>query len=305
MDNNKDNAGCARLIINPRAGRNRGKRYARRLRRRLASSGLAFRASFSRARGDIERQVIDACQQGCRVVVVAGGDGTVHEAVNGVLKAATDTAIALIPLGTGNDFAKALDLPRTWRDACDQVVAKIRSGQPRVIDAGRCNDFFFANGVGLGLDAIVTATSERLKWVPGPIAYLLALGSLLGKPVPSTQARIEHDDGVYEGPVSLAVTCNGQYVGGVFHLAPRARNDDGRFDLVIAEAIDRGQVIRHAPKVLRGKHEHLSIVTMLTTRRVRITVDPPMPVEADGEMRYESTSELTIELLPGALRIFA
>ncbi|MGI9264265.1 MAG: diacylglycerol/lipid kinase family protein [Gammaproteobacteria bacterium] len=305
MNSDNDNAGCARLIINPFAGRNKGKRHARRLRRRLAASGLAFRASFSRARGDIERQVIEACQQGCGLIVVAGGDGTVHEAVNGVLKAASDTAIALIPMGTGNDFAKALDLPRNWRDACDRVVERIQRGQPRVIDAGRCDDFFFANGVGLGLDAVVTATSERLKWVPGPIAYVLALCSLLVNRIPSTQARIEHDDGVYEGPVSLAVTCNGQYVGGVFHLAPRAKNDDGRFNLVIAEAVNRGQVIRHAPKVLSGTHEDLSIVTTLTTRRVAITVDPPMPVEADGEMRYTSASQLTIELLPAALRIFA
>jgi diacylglycerol kinase (ATP) len=299
------NAGIARLIINPCAGRNRGRRYARRLRQHLTTSGLNFRASFSRASGDIERQVIEACNSGCRHIVVAGGDGTVHEAVNGILKSGADAAIGLIPLGTGNDFAKSINLPVAWRDACDRVVRLIRSDQPRIIDAGRCNDFYFANGVGLGLDAIVTATSERLKWVPGPIAYMLALGGLLRKPIPSTEAKIQHDKGIIEGRVSLAVTCNGQYVGGVFHLAPQARIDDGKFHLVVADAINRGQLIRHAPKVLRGTHEDLSIVTTVATRRVVLSVDPPMPVEADGEMRYESASELTIELLPGALRVFA
>jgi len=295
----------ARLIINPRAGRNRGRRRARQLRQRLARSGLDFRASFSRARGDIEKQVIEACNNGCRHIVVAGGDGTVHEVVNGILKTGTETAFGLIPLGTGNDFAKSIHLPVSWRDACDRVVELIRSDNPRIIDAGRCNDFYFANGVGLGLDAIVTATSERLKWVPGPIAYVLALGSLLRKVIPATRARIEYDNGTFEGSISLAVTCNGQYVGGVFHLAPQASNDDGQFHLVIADAINRAQLIRHAPKVLRGTHENLSIVTTVTTRRVVLSVDTPMPVEADGEMRYTSASELTIELLPGALRVFA
>ena len=305
MEDPTDKTEWARLIINPRAGRNRGRRCARRLRHRLAASGLNFRASFSRTRGDVEKQVTEACRNGCRHIVIAGGDGTVHEAVNGILKSGADTAIGLIPLGTGNDFAKAMGLPMTWRDACDRVVELIRIDQPRIIDAGRCDDFYFANAVGLGLNAIVTATSERLKWIPGPIAYLLALGNVLRRPVPATQARIEHDHGVFEGPMSLAVTCNGQHVGGVFHLAPRARNDDGLFDLVIADAIDRGQLIRHAPKVLRGTHEDVPLITMVKTRRVVLSVDPPMAVEADGEIRCTSASGLTIELLPGALRIFA
>ena len=301
-----DNEGdVARLIINPHAGRNRGRRYARRLRHLLGESGFRFQASFSRQRGDVEKQVLEACRSGCRHVVVAGGDGTMHEAANGVLRAGTDTAIGLIPLGTGNDFAKAVGLPLDWREACERVVGLARAGRYRKVDAGRCDDFFFANGVGLGLDAIVTAASERLKWLPGPIAYVMAVAGLLIRPVPATMMRIEHDEGVFEGETALAVVCNGQYIGGVFHLAPSAKNDDGVFQLVIADRVDRWQLLRYAPKVLRGTHEDLPIVTMLGARRIVMRAEPGMPVEADGEVRYRAATSLEIELLPGALRILA
>lgn len=301
--NNSDEV--ARLIINPHAGRNRGRRYARRIRRRLEKSGFRFQATFSRRRGDVEKQVIEACRSGCRYIVVAGGDGTVHEAANGILKSGADSAMGLIPLGTGNDFAKALGLPLDWHAACARVVQLARDGQHRQVDAGRCDDFYFANGVGLGLDAIVTAASERLKWLPGPIAYVMAVASLLARPVPSTKVRIEHDDGVFEGDVALAVTCNGQYVGGVFHLAPSAVNDDGKFKLVIADQVNRWQLLRYAPKVLRGTHESLQIVTMVDTTRIVMHANPAMPVEADGEIRYKAARSLEIELLPGALRVLA
>ncbi len=301
--NNSDDV--ARLIINPHAGRNRGRRYARRIRRRLEDSGFRFQATFSRRRGDVEKQVMEACRSGCRHVVVAGGDGTVHEAANGILKSGADSAIGLIPLGTGNDFAKAVGLPLDWRDACARVVQLARDGQYRHVDAGRCDDFYFANGVGLGLDAIVTAASERLKWLPGPVAYVMAVASLLARPVPSTKVRIEHDHGVFEGEAALAVACNGQYIGGVFHLAPSALNDDGKFKLVIADRVNRWQLLRYAPKVLQGTHENLPIVTMVDTTRIVMQADPGMPVEADGEVRYKAARSLEIELLPGALRVLA
>lgn len=294
----------ARLIINPRAGRGRGRRYARRLRRYLERSGLKFRATFSRAAGDIERQAFDACQSGCRHVVVVGGDGTIHEAVNGVLSSDTGAALGLIPLGTGNDFAKAVGLPMDWRGACDRVVERIAQ-PPRYIDAARCNDFYFANGIGIGFDAMVTVASERLKWLPGSVAYVVALVEAMIAGIPRTAARITVDGQSHDQEMSLAVVCNGQYIGGVFHIAPRALNDDGLLQLVVAEGVNRRQVMRLAPKVIRGTHVDAPEAKFIDGRRFVIETDQPLPVEADGEVRYRDATRVEIEILPGALPVLA
>jgi YegS/Rv2252/BmrU family lipid kinase len=297
--------GPARLIINPRAGHGRGRRYARRIRRHLEKSGLPFSASFSRAAGDVRHQVEAAVARGCRHIVIVGGDGTVHEAVNGLLAAGGDAALGLIPLGTGNDFAKAIGLPASWREACDQAVGHIRDGRPRRIDAGRCNDFFFANGVGIGLDARVTVASEAIKWLPGSLSYVIGLLQVLIAGVPSSRARIRIDGQAVEQQISLAAICNGQWVGGVFNIAPRARIDDGRLQIVLAEPLSRRQVLRLAPRVMRGTHEGIPEARFLDCRKLEIELDAGFPMEADGEVRGLAVRRLEIELLPGALAILA
>ncbi len=297
----------ARLLINPRAGRGRGRRCARRLRRRLEAAGVRVRASFSRAPGDVEAQVRAACAEGWPHVIVAGGDGTIHEAVNGILAAGAGaaTALGLIPLGTGNDFAKSIELPRDWRAAADRVADRLRSGTVRRVDAGRCNDFYFANGLGLGLDAEVTALSERLKWLPGSAAYVAALAGLLARGAPAVRGRIEHEGGAFEQRVSMVAALNGQWIGGVFHLAPSARNDDGLLQLVVAEPVNRRQILRYAPRVMRGRHEDLAIVRVAASRWLRLTVDAPLILEADGEIRERRATRLEVEALPGALALLA
>lgn len=245
-----------------------------------------------------------ACDSGCRHVVVVGGDGTLHEAVNGILKAGTDAALGLIPLGTGNDFAKAVNLPMEWRAACDLVVGRIGK-PPRRIDAARCNDFYFANGLGMGLDACVTAASERLKWLPGSLSYMAALVQVMAQGIPRTQARIVHDGQVLEQEISLAVACNGQYIGGVFHIAPRAVNDDGLLQLVVAQGVSRRQVLALAPKVIRGTHEGVPEASFIDGKHFIVETELPLFVEADGEVRYRNARRIEIQVLPGALGVLA
>lgn len=292
-----------RLIINPRAGRGRGRRYARRIRRYLERSGCTVHPSFSRAPGDVEAQTREACREGYRHVVIVGGDGTVHEAANGVLSCAGQAALGLIPLGTGNDFAKAVGLPLDWRKACAAVADRIASGQSRRIDAGRCNDFFFANGVGIGLDAAVTLTSEKMKWLPGSVAYVLALITVMVRGIPAARARIECDDEVRHAAISMAVACNGSWLGGVFCIAPRARNDDGVLQIVVAGPLTRRRILRLAPSVIRGTHEGAPEATFTDCRSFRIRLERPRPVESDGEIRYQAATDLDIEILPNALRL--
>ena len=294
----------ARLIINPKSGVGRGYRYARRIRRRLAASGLTFHTSFGRNVGDIEHQARKACDAGYKIIVVVGGDGTVHEAANAVLERGSDVTLGLIPMGTGNDFARATGVPEDWRKACDLIVDSIRAGTSRRVDAGRCNDFFFANGVGVGLDARVTIASESLKWLPGALAYVLALIIVMVRGIPRARAKISCDGNEIAQEVSMIATCNGAWLGGVFFIAPEARPDDGMLQVVIAEGLSRLAVMRLAPKALKGTHVNEPIAKFIDCRAVRIKLERPLPVESDGEVRCLAATALDIELLPGALKVF-
>jgi diacylglycerol kinase (ATP) len=293
------------LLINPRAGRGRGQRCAADLHRRLEDRGLCVRASVGSGPGDIEARARAAATAGSRRLIVAGGDGALHEAVNGIMASGRDVALGLVPLGTGNDFAKAAGIPRDWRAAADRVVAQIRRDAPRRIDVGRCNGFYFVNGLGAGLDAVVTRDAERLKWLPGGAAYVTALLGLLARGAPRASARIEHEGGVLEEEIAFVTVCNGQWLGGAFHFAPRARIDDGRLDVVASTRLSRRQIIRYAPKVMRGQHEDLPVARVFETRRLRVTLDRPLILEADGEIRDRKVRQLEVELLPGALGLLA
>ena len=153
------------LFINPAAGRGRARHRAKSIRRLLTESGVEFEEIQSSAVGDLEYKVFAAASAGADRIIVAGGDGSVHEAVNGILRSSSQTALGVIPTGTGNDFAKACSIPLHWEDATRLLADRIGSDMPlRYIDTGRMNDRYFANGVGIGFDAKINqiARSNRL-----------------------------------------------------------------------------------------------------------------------------------------------
>ncbi len=145
------------LIVNPTAGRGRAGRNIPSLRDLLHANEIDHEIIESRGRGDVEKQVQLHINRGAEKIIVAGGDGSVHEAVNGVLQADRPAALGVIPLGTGNDFAKACTMPPHWEDATILLADRIRSDAPsHNIDVGQMNDRYFANGAGIGFDAKVT-----------------------------------------------------------------------------------------------------------------------------------------------------
>ena len=161
------------LYVNPTAGRDRaGKRLAR-IEELLVEAGINFKTQLSTEVGDLERQVRAAVDGGADRIVVAGGDGSIHEAVNGIMAAAGTAKLGVIPTGTGNDFAKASEIPLDWEHATTLLGNRIASGASwRCIDVGRMNERYFANGVGIGFDAKVTKVINQQRWqsrhgVPG------------------------------------------------------------------------------------------------------------------------------------------
>jgi diacylglycerol kinase (ATP) len=290
------------VLANPCAGNGRGRRIGARAVALLEEHGLSVESVVSRSIGHLEEVAGVEAAHGRSRVIAVGGDGTVSAVARGLLGVAgAPTILGIVPLGTGNDFVKSAGLPRDWKAACRRLAAGC---VPREIDAGRVNGRWFINGVGLGFDAAVAAATLRHKWLPGPLGYVAGLFEALlagpGHPV----CTIRWDGGEDRRAVTLVAACNGQYVGGLFRLAPRAVLDDGYLDLAWADALDRWQVLRYAPSVLRGTHERFAFTQRARTTRVEISSDRPMPVQADGELIGAGLTHLVIELAPRALRLW-
>jgi YegS/Rv2252/BmrU family lipid kinase len=286
------------LIVNPCAGRGAAERLAPVVLARLRDRGVACEARASRAPGEVSRLVAEALRDGASCVAVLGGDGTVNEAVNGYVGVAGPSqALAIIPAGTGNDFAKMLAADGDWRVACERIV----SGARRRVDLGRCNGRHFANGIGAGFDAQVAIEANAMRWLRGNAVYGVALAKTLLLRYATPHARIAHDGGVLEGRVTMVAAANGTTYGGAFRVAPGADVADGLLDLMVADRLSRIGIIGFIPHVLSGTHIGRRGVSYLRTRRVTVETELPLAVHADGEIIERAATRLDIEVLPGAL----
>jgi len=291
------------LFLNPIAGRGRAKRRLPRILALLEETGIHVVVHQSVAVGDLERQLREAVSGGVTQLIVAGGDGSIHEAVNGIMAAGGGAALGVVPVGTGNDFAKAAGIPLDWEAATTLLARRIADGaSPRSVDLGRMNDRWFANGAGIGLDAKVTQIARAYRWPIGDLVYLVAIFRAMLDGIATPEIRIEAGEFRWDGPLTLANISNGPWVGGMFHIAPMAKNDDGRLELLIAEPVGRGRILQLLPGLVRGSHMDEPEIVHASVQQVRVSATAAVPSHLDGEVQ-PMQSEFEIEVLPGALRL--
>lgn len=291
------------VVINPTAGRGRAGRNGKVLRSLLEANEIDHFIIESDCRGDVEARVLSQIEDGADRIIVAGGDGSIHEAVNGLMRSENNASIGLIPMGTGNDFAKACDIPLDWEDAARLLVERLRNGVPgKGIDVGRMNDRYFANSAGIGFDAKVTQIAESIRLEIGDFVYLLAVFRAMWDGVATSELHIDYDGGSYSGRITLASFANGDWVGGMFHIAPTASNDDGVFDLVIAKPVSRLRILGLLPRLMRGTHIEQPEILHAPIKRCHITADAPVPSHLDGEVQALS-SEFSVRIIEKGLHL--
>lgn len=286
------------VILNPAAGRGRVRREWPSMARRLHAAGITFELVETRSPGEgvalAERAAHDY-----DVVIAAGGDGTVHEVANGLLRAGAGAAFGVLPLGSGDDFVKMLP-PR-------DAVERIAHGTPRAFDAGRIaagSTRFFANGMDIGFGAHGAYNIRKVPRVfTGLAAYLGAIALTLVR-YPKLEVRLQLDGGeAFAQTTAMTAVMNGRAFGGSFHVCPDARADDGELDLLIADGIGRLAILGLVPRIMRGTHGGDPRLKLLRAKKVTIESAVPLLVEADGEIAFESARRLEIEILPAALRV--
>jgi YegS/Rv2252/BmrU family lipid kinase len=289
----------ALVIVNPAAGRGRAARKWPEVERRLAASGIRFDVAVTSKAGEAEFLAFNATHD---VVVAAGGDGTVHEVVNGLMRSGGKAAFGVIPLGSGDDFEKLLS-PR-------EAVARLQAQITRQFDVGRIvsgsETRCFANGMDIGFGAHGAANVAR---VPGVLTGFGAyLGALLLTMVryPLLRVRLQLDEAPpFELVTAMTAIMNGTTFGGSFQVCPDARPDDGLLDLLLVDAVGRLEILQLVPKILRGAQAGDARLRLTRARKVMIESSEPLLVEADGEIAFDQARSLRIEVLPGALKVLA
>ncbi|HEU0302410.1 MAG TPA: diacylglycerol kinase family protein [Longimicrobium sp.] len=292
------------VILNPVAGSGAAARVRAVVEHELAQAGASWTLVETGRRGHAAELAEAAAREGWPAVVAVGGDGTVHEVVNGLMRAAEggpSVPLGIVGVGSGNDFALLAGIAGDPGWAVRRMVA----AEPRAVDVGRVGCEWFSNGVGIGLDARVGIEIDRRRRFRGMAMYLHALGRVLRTFRPP-HVRVEIDGRmVADGPMTLVTIGNGGRHGGGFWICPEARIDDGVLDVCMAEGMGTLGILGLLPRVIRGTHVGARRVRMHLAHRVRITSPDPLPVHADGEVIAEDARELEIEIFPGRLRVLA
>jgi diacylglycerol kinase (ATP) len=287
------------LIVNPAAAGGRLGRDWPRLAARLRAVGLDPPVSVTRAPGHASDLAAEAVAAGHDVVVAAGGDGTLCEVLQG-LHAAGRGALAVLPLGTGNDAARMLGLPLALEAAARVVLA----GARRRVDLLRAGDRVVLNAVGIGLLGSINVNASTIKWVRGMGAYLAAgVGTLFNYRCP----RIELTNGSfsYEGPMTILAIQNGTTTGGGFRLCPRALPDDGELDATLVTGTGVPTRLGALADCLRGTLGRRPFTRELRFARLTFACDERLPYHWDGNPDFLEPPGMTFEILPDALEVVA
>ena len=283
------------IIANPVSGGGRAKRVGEQVLSFLQTRGLSAELAFTTAPGDGERLVRSALDRGVRQIAVCGGDGSIHEAINGL--AGSNGVLGIVPCGRGNDFARALGIPKKIKAAVEVLV----NGQNRQIDLSRIGHRYFGTVACLGFDAEVSrATRKGSARLGATVSYVSALlKELVRYQCPAV--RLEGDFGIFEGDIFLTAMGNTPFYGSGIQIAPGAKIDDGLLTVCLVKSVSRQNVLLLLPKVYSGGHIDHPAVQMLQTRSLIITAKDDLWLFADGEPIGQTPA--TVEIVPNVLTV--
>ena len=299
------------VIVNPTSGRGLGEKSIAHIESNLKENGLDFTLVRTERVWHAAELAEKAAQDGYDVIVCASGDGTVNEAINGMMRARKNgnkqPAFTVLGIGTGNDFAGGTGIPTNLNDG----LKALKENKRKRIDLGfvKGGDYpegrYFGNGIGVGFDAAVGNEAIKVRWTRGLPAYLIGVIKTVFLYYNPAQVEIVLDDTETIKQISLMISVmNGRRMGGGFQMAPESKPDDGFFDLCIAETASKARILGLIPHFIRGTQASQPEVKMRRAKKVSIkSLDMTFPAHADGEFICLNGSHLTLELLPSELEI--
>lgn len=295
----------AKVILNPYSNRwNAQKRWPQ-AEAALKTSGIDFELVVSERKEHLIELAERAVRDGFSPIIVAGGDGSIGDVVNGLARVAKSKKDALgplgiMPLGSANDLVYSLGLPTDLNEAAKVIAA----GKTKAMDLGKVNDKYFVNNSGAGLEPYTTTKHERIHWIKGMARYLVAaVWAIMDKP--EWRGKVVWDDGSYEGLLSLVSVGNGRRTGGFF-MTPHADPFDGKLTLAFGYRGTRLGLLTALPKAFNegeGSYVELEGMYEVHATRVSIHLDKPSPAHTDGELFSEWIKDFEYEIFPKRLNM--
>ncbi|MBM3128367.1 MAG: diacylglycerol kinase family lipid kinase [Chloroflexi bacterium] len=310
------------VILNPISGHHNGEKVWQQIETALRAGGLAFDLARTTAPRAAVALAENARRSGYETIISVGGDGTVSEVVNGMMRASKSAAtgtLGVISVGSGNDFVKSFSpqlgvVPPSQSADWRAGVARVLAGETRVVDVGRViadhpapgfdAPHYFVNSFDTGFGAHAAMHAHDFRFLRGMPMYLAAVLKTLAK-YSLPRVKMIWDDAPIEQTCTMIAVANGRCIGGGFWVAPDARNDDGVFDVMIAQGLGRLGILSLLPKVMRGTHIYDSRVRYVKAARIVIESRDPLVIEADGEIPFIGARRAEIEILPQHLRVLA
>lgn len=297
-----------KLIFNPHADRGRAYNLAKRLQTVFERHGGADWVATEYPDHGISLAE-EAAAQGYDLIAALGGDGTVHEVINGVMRVPETQRplIGAVPIGSGNDFCSNVGV----QEDLERAALRLYEGEPRSVDLGYVRDNtghaeYFDNTLGIGFGAYVTLHSLRQTRLQGFSMYLYSVIRTIIRNHYSPRMRIETDQETIDLDVHYLVICNGPREGGGFHVAPDAVMDDGSFHYALIRRTNRLMFFRIIPEVMRGTHGRFKQVRMGQFRALKLKADEPFGYHADGEILAgfaSEVNEIEVQVLPGGVQV--
>ncbi len=313
MNNENINTKKWIVITNRKAGKRQFIKQTEFVKRSLQEANIDFDFDLTQYKGHAIEIAKENANKGYTQFLILGGDGTVNEVVNGIMKSKLrDTShikVALIPRGTGNDWARFWNLKKNDKES----FATFLKGKTQLIDVGevvyetenhqREQQRYFINSIGFGLDAVSTLHVEKYKKVVGSFSFLYTVGVLHGLLHNGyTPSTIKIDEKEINIPLYTMNIANGCYSGGGIKQNPEAVPYDGIFNMMLVGKIKLMDVLKVLPDIFNGKIKNNRVVQSFAAKEVQITTEKPLGMEVDGIL-LPSTTSCTIKVIPNALQM--
>ncbi len=296
------------LIVNPVSGRGFAGRSLPELEAKLKECKFDYKLVLTERPWHAADLAEQGARDGYETVIVASGDGTANEVLNGLMRAKKagfdKTAMGQIAVGTGNDFAFGMGIPGGIDEGCKILAENYR----RRMDVGivKGGDYpegrYFGNGVGVGFDAATGFVAAKIRWIRGLLLYLIAAIETIFVYYKAPSVKLQYDDKTMDiSPLMISIM-NGRRMGGGFFFAPNGDPGDGIFDLCLARSASQLRIFGLIPYFMKGTQATQKEVSMAQARKVTVTaVEGTLPVHCDGETVCYEGKELVIELLPAQI----
>jgi YegS/Rv2252/BmrU family lipid kinase len=298
------------VIVNPNAGNGKGKKDWEKISSELSKKDLTFTVKFTTRKGDAIHFTSDAIKEGFRKIITVGGDGTLHEVLNGVLCSeecpSTEITLALIPVGTGNDWGRMFGIPLNY----EKAAAIIKKGKIMLHDAGLISyseqgekkKRYFINIAGLGFESVVVKRSnyQKDRGRSGKLIYFynLLLSLLTYK---NTRVQMIIDGNETSADIFSINVGNGRYCGGGMRQTPNALPTDGLLDVTVIKDIGKLEIIWKLKILYNGTILSHPLIDGYRCKNLKVTSDSLIYTEADGESLGHTPAEFSI--IPSAINI--